>query len=71
MSIATIKFKTEKQKEEILQFAKEKGLDITIESNNKLTLSEKEDLGLLILMKKADRSKKVSRDKIMNGLKIR
>jgi len=70
MSIATIKFKTEKQKEEILQFAKEKGLDITIESNNKLTLSEKEDLGLLILMKKADRSKKVSRDKIMNGLKI-
>ncbi len=70
MSIATIKFKTEKQKEEIFQFAKEKGLDITIESNNKLTLSEKEDLGLLILMKKADRSKKVSRDKIMNGLKI-
>ena len=55
MSIATIKFKTEKQKEEILQFAKEKGLDITIESNNKLTLSEKEDLGLLILKKKADR----------------
>lgn len=70
MSIATIKFKTEKQKEEILQFAKEKGLDITIESNNKLTLSEKEDLGLLILMKKADRSKKVSRDKIMNALEI-
>ncbi len=70
MSIATIKFKTEKQKEEILQFAKEKGLDITIESKNKLTLSEKEDLGLLILMKKADRSKKVSRDKIMNALKI-
>lgn len=70
MSIATIKFKTEKQKEEILQFAKEKGLDITIESNNKLTLTEKEDLGLLILMKKADRSKKVSRDKIMNALKI-
>ena len=37
--------------------------------NKLLTLEEREDLGLGILMNKANRSKKVSRDAIMKKLK--
>jgi len=43
-----------------------KGLGIPSRS---LTEEEKEDMGLSILMKQADRSKKVSRETIMKKLK--
>jgi|GEM_PF-758929 hypothetical protein len=43
-----------------------KGLGI---ANHALTAEEKEDFGLAILMKEADRSKKVSRETIMKKLK--
>jgi hypothetical protein len=38
-------------------------------SNHELSLEEKEDLGLSIMMKKVDRSKKVPRETIMKKLK--
>jgi hypothetical protein len=34
-----------------------------------LSIEEKEDIGLTMLMKKADRSKKVSRESVMKKLK--
>lgn len=40
-----------------------------LESFNKLTDDEKEDLGLLLLMQKADRSDKVSEEEIFKALK--
>jgi hypothetical protein len=36
--------------------------------NTVISIEEKEDLGLLMLMQKADRSKRVSRDTVMKKL---
>ena len=36
--------------------------------NTEISLEDKEDLGLMMLMQKADRSKRVSRDTVMKKL---